>query len=195
MPPERHPDHEGLQVVPTDGLEHSGFTPGLEVATEEGLEYHAVKDVNNYPEVVPVPVPIEEKPASASTICGLKRRTFWIVLGIAVVAIILAAVLGGVLASKKSAGAEYEIRNFLHSSRPCYSTLSRISLFTRRRALSDLFPVPPQSHRLQLHLKSHRFRLHPPPLEPPPPPPQPPAPPSQPKTPTQPHASRSTAQP
>lgn len=100
MPYEQYPANEGLQVIP----------PG------EGLEYryNSTDAAHSYPEVdyrkpsgLDQPPSYQKSDRATITICGLKRRIFWIVLGIAAVVIIAAAVAGGVVASRKNTADKY----------------------------------------------------------------------------------------
>ena len=106
MPYEQYPASEGLQAVP----------PG------EGLEYkyNATDATHSYPEVdYRKPSGLDQQTnhhnpgRDTLTICGLKRRTFWVVLGIVAVVIIAAAVAGGVVASRKNTGDKCVAINFL----------------------------------------------------------------------------------
>ncbi len=99
----QQPYHDAPEVVPGvdspevnygEGLETA--QPGKEVVTSNGvLEYYG-KDYEGKEIGAPV--------APKKRICGLSRRAFWIVLGVAIV-IVIGAVgggVGGALAGKKS---------------------------------------------------------------------------------------------
>lgn len=96
-----YPESEGLQVnVERDGL--------LVNTDHQGLQYYA-KPVE--PTNPPIPYLKEDTLVKESSvgrdgrICGLARRTFWIVLVVVAIVIVAAAVGGGVggsMASKKS---------------------------------------------------------------------------------------------
>jgi hypothetical protein len=79
-----YPAHEGLQVVPTDGLE----------AQAAGIQ----PDIVNKEKIVGSPPPVYQK--GYPTVCGIKRRTFGIVAAIVIALVVVGAVVGGVLGSK-----------------------------------------------------------------------------------------------
>ncbi len=117
MSSESYPAHEGLQLVPPcpEGMQVPVYDapevvqrdlPKYAISASQHGSYkdqfaarEAEEDVVQLPASTP-----------GGTILGLKRKTFWIVLGIICVVIVAAAVVGGVLSkvlSKPTAGNMY----------------------------------------------------------------------------------------
>jgi hypothetical protein len=92
MAQNEYPAHEGLQVVPSDGLESqpAGIKPDVDNEKIVGT-----------PQVYQKEDQIETQKGQA-TVCGIKRRTFAILVAIVVAIVIVAAVVGGVVGSKAS---------------------------------------------------------------------------------------------
>lgn len=90
MTPQSHYDHEGLQLVPNQVLP-SQSSSSLAIA------YEPVQPIE--PDVyfeLGFPDKASERTVVERRICGVKRRTFWILMAVAIVAIVAAAVGGGV---------------------------------------------------------------------------------------------------
>ncbi|KFY20068.1 hypothetical protein V491_04012 [Pseudogymnoascus sp. VKM F-3775] len=98
MAPNQYPVSEGLQVVPAhEGLQVAPVQPGLELYSDrvEKIDKAGVAPYDNGLEVAPSDGLEGFQPAHkrSGTICGLRRRTFAIIAGIIVVAVIVAAIL------------------------------------------------------------------------------------------------------
>lgn len=105
MAPNEYPESEGLQVVPAhEGLQVALPQQGLEVAPNNGFQSTEKKGDPAF-QGIEVVSANEAQPVShkkAATVCGLRRRTFGIIVGIILVVVIVAAVVGGVVGSKHS---------------------------------------------------------------------------------------------
>jgi hypothetical protein len=91
----QYPPHEGLQVAFGRGGHDAPEVFEIQGSYRPGPEKYATEELLLRPAA-----------GSATTFCGLRRRTFWMVFGIVVGVIVIAAAVGGgvggSLASKKS---------------------------------------------------------------------------------------------
>lgn len=125
MSAKAYPDHEGLQVQPGDGLEVAP-SDGPEVAPSDNPEVapsdgllpsdipptaengvggsHAYDPGLEFNDKTAASATAPAAPAAgAQLICGLRRRTMWILLAAAIlVAVIVASVVGGVVGSQQA---------------------------------------------------------------------------------------------
>jgi hypothetical protein len=94
------PAHEGLQVVPNTGSEPAH--EGLQVVPSDGLE---TRTAATQPNIDNKETHLGSPPAGQKgqpKVCGIRRRTFAIIIGIVIALAIVGAVVGGVVGSRHS---------------------------------------------------------------------------------------------